>query len=112
MADNEPYDASNPDHVKAAIQRSKTADVERNQVMEAIMMHKQTRAWIYAILEFCGCYQSAFSTNALQMAHEAGKQTVGHKIMADVMTAGDGPYLTMVREARERDLINKEKSRG
>lgn len=98
----EPFDGSNPEHVAERVNLLKAASARQENMMKTIMSTPEGREWIWSVLEFCGVYRTPFNSNGLQMAHEVGKMTAGQKILADVMLAGNEPYLRMAREAKER----------
>lgn len=97
----EPYDASNPAHVKERRRDEKRKAQDRAELMKALMSIPQGRKWIREILEFCSVGRSIFSTSELAMAHNSGMQDVGLRIMADAMS-NESLYLQMMREGEEQ----------
>ena len=64
------------------------------------------RRLFWTLLEHCGVYESVFSSDAGRMAFLAGKQDVGHYLMAQADRAVPGVMLTIMAErqaARERE---------
>lgn len=77
-------------------------ELRERTVIKTFLGTVDGRAVLHRWLEFCGVYQSPFATNALMMAHSAGKGDVGRMFLADLIAADEGLYLQMLKEQREQ----------
>lgn len=96
-------DVSDPEQVRAAGIRAKQKDILRQNVVKALMENKQTRAWLYDLMEFCGVFQTSFSTSGLLMAQKEGMRNVGLMVLDQLMRSAPQQYVLMLEEAREPD---------
>ena len=72
----------------------------------AVLATPDTRAFVWDLLASCGLYETSFHTNALTMAFGEGKRDVGLKLVAQIMEFDQEAYLTMQREAANREKEN------
>jgi hypothetical protein len=72
--------------------------------LKKILSLPEGRRLIWRLLGFCKVFESIWHPSALIHAN-AGRQDVGHFIMAEVSDADQEAFFTMIRE-------NKEKSNG
>ncbi len=100
---DEPYNAAERSHVKAATKAARFADRERGTVIKGIMDSTSGRAWILGLLERCHIFASSYSENAIRMAFSEGERNTGLQILSDVMRYAPDSYVLMMREKDERD---------
>ena len=70
---------------------------ERKEWLE-LMGTKTGRSRMFAILSWCGTFESIMETNA-RIYYNAGRQDVGHELMATLNKASPQLYLLMQQEA-------------
>ena len=68
-----------------------------------LMKDKRGRRVMNRLIEYCCMNRTAFSTNALQMAHDEGRRRVGLWLTDMVKTYAFKSYLTMIEENDERN---------
>lgn len=100
---DEPYNAAERSHVKAAAKASRFADKARFEVIRGIMDTTSGRAWMLGLLERCHVFASSFSTDGLSMAFREGERNIGLGLLADVMQSSPDNFTLMMREQDERN---------
>lgn len=92
--------ATNPKQVKHA--ERKTRDRRANEILElrAVLESPVGRRVLWRFLKFCGVNETVLRDNAIDMAAAAGRQNVGHYLMAEIEAADDTALFTMMREER------------
>ena len=96
----EQYDAGDEAKVKDARVSARDKDRLRKEAICAIMDVPACREYLWELLEFCKTFQSPFASNALVMAHNAGEQNVGFKILADITDAAPAQYINLLEEKK------------
>lgn len=66
----------------------------------AVMSTEAGRRFVASRIRVCGVYGSVWEASA-KIHYNAGRQDVGHQLMADVIAAAPDAYTVMEREARE-----------
>lgn len=59
------------------------------------------RRVLWRFLQFCGVNETVLRDNPIEMAAAAGRQNVGHYLMAEIEAAEPGALFTMMRQDRE-----------
>jgi hypothetical protein len=97
------YDATNTSHVKDATRRERR---RRRRFMDAVREVLNTPAGRLmfgerelGLLARCGVYRSVWEQSS-RIHYNAGRQDVGHELMAIVTEADEAAYLTMEHEMR------------
>lgn len=99
--------AADPEQVKEA---RKKANRERKQEIEdlrTVLSTQQGRRLLWRILGYCKVFESIWSPSA-QIHHSAGRQDVGHFIMAEIAHANEEALFTMMREAKSEECKEKD----
>lgn len=99
---DEPYNAAERSHVKAAVKATRVAERERAGIIRTLMDTTAGRAYMHAVLERCHVFASSFNTDSLNMAFAEGERNIGLQFLRDVMQACPDMYVLMMREANER----------
>jgi hypothetical protein len=93
--------AADPEQVN----RARRKDRDRVRVfsgnLRAVMQTDYGRAVMWELVERAGVYRSVWSPNS-EIHYKAGRQDYGHELLAEIIEADEGLYMTMEREARER----------
>lgn len=80
--------------------------VDEQKQLQEIMAFRRGRAFVYRILEQCGIYRTSFASDAMAMAFREGERNVGLRLLAEVTEVSPEKYYTMLKEAREREVID------
>lgn len=88
--------ASDKAQVDAAKETVKTRDDRFLGDLKATLGTERGRRVLAHLLDQCGAFRSAFSSDALQMAYNAGAQDVGHWLCAQIVAA-DAPALMQLQ---------------
>lgn len=99
MDEDRPYDAGDPQDVKAAIKESKRWDDKRARVLLGILGSEDGRRWLREVLELCRIGDNPFSKDSLVMSFRCGEINVGNQVMAQLMNASPKLYMRMMQEA-------------
>lgn len=94
-------DTSDPKAVNAARKRSARKRAEQLEVVKALMVVPNGRAWVYEHLAFCRIFEEPFVPGD----HDAtvfnlGRANVGRRFLADIQECSPREYLTMLEEAK------------
>lgn len=101
----EPFvrNAADENQVKGADRKQKSArDRELNEVC-SILETVQGRRYLWRLLERCGVYKTSFDTNGSRVYFNEGQRNIGLSILAEVNDANPNAYVTMMKEAKERE---------
>lgn len=80
--------------------RQKLLDAEHAENMRFVLGHRRGRALLWWLLGVAGVEEGSFNPNALLMAHNEGRRSVGNQLRAEILEVDEELYLTMQREAR------------
>ena len=92
------------DHTAERIARreQKWAEADQRELDEAVaalLLHKQTRRYLYWLLEITAAIgQNPMTDNALRTAFNCGEQNVGQQIMAHLLECAPDGFLTLLKE--------------
>lgn len=85
------------------VRRGKRAekDAERAAalVTQAVMQLPEGRRFVWWLLDRCATFESVMRDGADAVQYHAGRQDVGHMLMAHVIATDSNAYLLMQREA-------------
>lgn len=70
--------------------------------LRAVLQLEAGRRLIWRVLEHCSVFSSVWDPSS-RIHHNAGRQDVGHFVMAEVAAADDEAIYRMMREAKARD---------
>jgi hypothetical protein len=95
------YNAADKKSVNAAKKKSKSKEKKRLEVVQAIMAQPQGRAFMYDYLRRCSVFTTPFIAGQTDTtAFNAGRQSIGHDLQADIMAAAPETYWLMIQEAK------------
>jgi hypothetical protein len=103
---DEPYNAAERSHVKAAQKSARFLEKSRGEILRTIMDSAAGRAYMLDRLERSHCFVSSFHGNALSMAFAEGERNIGLQDLNDIMQFAPDQYVLMMREKNERDRTN------
>lgn len=80
----------------------KVTDRRRRELVDLrdVLSSEPGRRVLWRFLGFCGVHETVLRENPITMAEAAGRQNVGHYLMAEIAAADDEAMFTMMREAR------------
>lgn len=105
--------ASSKRQVEFAKRKSKDAALQQLEDLRVVLGSEVGRRVLYRFLKSCSVFESIASPLEL-IAYNAGRQDVGHMLMALIEQADDTAIFTMMQEAtvasrkdaRERDAVH------
>lgn len=98
------YDAGDKRSVNTARKKAARKKKQRLEVVAAIMEQPQGRAYMYEYLTRCSTFTTPFVEGLPdKTAFNAGRQSVGHDLQADIMAAAPEMYWVMVKEAQTNE---------
>ena len=100
------YDASNRAHIKIKEREARLAERTNAEVITALMVSPQGRAWVHNRLSEAGLFQVTPPDDALIMAFNEGQRNQGLILFNDVLRHAPNHFVTMVQEANERHLTS------
>lgn len=80
---------------------NKRTDLLRKADYQQLMESKAGRGVFYRMLSDCGVYRTSFSPDALVMAYQEGRRSVGLKILADLQRYCPAECAQMINEGGE-----------
>lgn len=81
----------------------KTTDDALFNAVRSVMSTAQGREFVWHLLSVAHVFESTFATNALTMSFLSGQRDLGLRILALVTEVDQDLYLTMQREAMQRE---------
>ena len=94
-------DLSDKESVK---KRKSKADIARRKEindLKTVLSKPEGRRVFWKMLSHCNVFGSIFNQNNAVMSKNAGKQDVGHFIMAEIVEADENLYISMMKENKE-----------
>lgn len=98
--------AASAQEVKEQERRRKNAALIAQDDLRFVMASDKGRRFVHGLIEFCGPFRSAFSTNGSQENFNLGQQNVGLKLFADIEAACPEKYLVMMEESKLKEDTN------
>lgn len=99
--------AGDPKQVKEAARVEKSRAERFGLDLKGTLETMPGRALLWALIGRARVYGSVFHRDAGVMAYNAGRQDFGHELMAEIISTDPALYLTMEREARDRDTRDR-----
>ncbi len=92
--------AGDRDQVKKAAKKEKSQDEWNLEDIRHVMRDPLGRRFIWRLLgkEYCKTFESIYE-NSARIHYNAGRQDIGHKLLAEVIAADEQAYLQMQLEA-------------
>lgn len=78
-------------------------DAEHAENLRFVLGDRRGRAMLWWLLGVAGVESGSFHTNALVMAHNEGRRSVGNQLRAEILEVDANSYLTMQSEAYLKD---------
>jgi hypothetical protein len=91
--------AADPDQVKHASRKDRDRRERELADLRAVLAQAAGRRVLWRLLEHCSVFGSIWHPSALIHAN-AGRQDVGHYLMAEITEANEDAIFTMMQEAR------------
>ena len=105
MADNEPFDATDPAAIANAEREAKRHAREDADALRTLMHDRNGRAFLYRRLERCHIYSTTFAPGQPDVtAFHLGEENVGKQLMAEAMDASADLYVKMIKEQRDEAM--------
>lgn len=79
--------------------QQKLRNAEEIANIRFVLSERRGRAFVWWLLGFSGIELGSFHTNALVMAHNEGRRSVGNQLRAEILEVDAQSYLTMQSEA-------------
>ncbi len=99
--------ANDPVSLKERERKDRQADKQLKTDLIDLLKLPAGRRVLWSYLAFCGIHREVFSTNALQMAFNDGRRSVGLKLEADIVSADPAALLSMMQaQIAEEDAEN------
>lgn len=70
-----------------------------------LLASAQGRRLIWRLLGHCKSFESVWEPSA-KIHYNAGKQDVGHFLMAEIIAADENSFLQMMKEAKQGEMTN------
>ena len=98
---DEPYNASDPEAVNAARKKSARYKYKRLEVIKALLSQRETRQWLYEIMEWCHVFHTTFVQNQPDSsAFREGERNIGLRLLSDLIEADAEGYIKMLNEGK------------
>lgn len=98
------YDAADKKSVNTARKKAARKKKQRLEVVQAIMAQPQGRAFMYDYLARCSVFTTPFVAGQPDLtSFNAGRQSIGHDLQADIMAVAPEMYWMMVQEAKSSE---------
>ena len=92
--------AADAKQVKSAGHKERLKDKEKKKDLQSILNTVEGRRFLWVQLSKCKVYESIWESSA-KIHYNAGKQDLGHELMADIIDASPEAYLQMQKESIE-----------
>lgn len=92
--------AADEDQVKQARSRENRVRERELSDLRYLLQSPQGRRFLWRIITDCKAFNSIWEASA-KIHYNAGRQDVGHFIMAEVCAANEDAFLTMMKESKE-----------
>lgn len=92
--------AASPVQVSHAERKARERRQRELLDLRAVLESEPGRRVLWRFLSFCGVHETVIRHEAIAMAEAAGRQNVGHFLMAEIAAADDDAIFTMMREAK------------
>ena len=107
MAD---YNASDTKQVRAAAKAAKTQAALDEAVVFRLMSDPTARDWVRRLLEHCHVFATPFTGLAATTDFNCGQQSVGLKLLGEIVNAAPDQYIQMMRESADKEQANGRRS--
>lgn len=92
--------AADEKQVKKGADRAKNIRDKELEDIYAIMSTAPGRRFMWRLLSHCGVYSSIWEASA-KIHYNAGKQDVGHFLLAEIVQTNEELYSLMVKESKK-----------
>jgi hypothetical protein len=104
--------ASDPEQIKNAEKLEEYEARIHKDSLKAVLSTKAGRRYLWTLLGRCRVFESVMHTSGSQTAYLAGRQDVGHEILAEITEYFEERYFEMMREAQAEAKTRNEKIKG
>lgn len=102
--------AADPEQVRIAGENEEFEHDDFDAYLSEMMKSYGDRFVVWEFLGWCRVFESIMETSA-RVYYNSGQQDLGHKLMAKVIEVSPEAYLTMQREAMDREKKKSEPKR-
>lgn len=92
--------AADAKQVKSAGNKVNLKEKERKRDLQEVLSTVEGRRFLWGQLKKCKVYESIWEGSA-KIHYNAGKQDLGHELMAEILEASPEAYLQMQKESME-----------
>ncbi len=96
--------ASDPKQVEAGELKEEEKEALETRDLLTVLGTPEGRRVLWGILERCGVYKTSFTGNSETFFNE-GKRSIGLELISKIGTASDDALFTMMKEAKDREII-------
>ena len=77
----------------------KRRNLQNKEDMKFILRSQQGRRFLWRLMEHCKVFNSIYHSSSL-IHYNAGKQDVGHFILAEIVNSDENALINMMKEAK------------
>lgn len=93
-----PFDAGDESAVRERKRKAGNAAKADDEVVRALLDHRDGRGWLYRLLKTCHVFASSFTADPLQTAFREGERNIGLQILTRVTAVSPDGYVLMIKE--------------
>jgi hypothetical protein len=97
--------ASTPKQVKKQVSREERLRRRQMDDIAAVLSSIHGRRLLWRLLTECGVFKSVHHQSGSQVYYNAGKQDVGHFLMAEVIETDPKKFMEMQTEAKDYEHV-------
>ena len=97
--------AADPQQVKRAGELEERSRERELNDLRVVLQSREGRRTVWRLLEKCRAFESVFEASA-KIYYNAGRQDVGHYLMAEVVEADEEALFLMMRENKQERFEN------
>lgn len=86
------------EQIKDATRKEKDRRKEEVADLKFILSTVQGKRFLWRLLEQCKTFESVFSPESMRMSYSAGRQDLGHYLMAEIMDAEPEAFIEMMKQ--------------
>lgn len=92
--------AASEKQVKSAGHKERLREKERKKDLQEVLSTVEGRRFLWGQMKRCKVYESVWESSA-KIHYNAGRQDLGHQLMAEIIEASPEAYLQMQKESME-----------
>lgn len=95
---------ADPKQVERAKHREEALRKQQLNDIRTVMANASGKRLMWRLLEKCGTFSSVFASDSSRMTYLAGKQDLGHFLMAEIMQADENLFIKLMKENKKGEL--------